>query len=253
MLLLTGPPTRLLAPPPLRSLQTSRLTCYVWKRSSRSNSSPLHCHLYAWHCINSSPHAMSSESFNSALNKQRGGHTTTQQSEFIMSSPRASTTTVAGMLGQTLPLIPHPQHPPCPWSPPPPSTPMSSRVSPPSPLLALPPTLSPTTTATSPRRAQRAVLDLSTCHPTLGRRVNDKTSPTGRRVNTGSTSIMGAWANSTPPSPLLRSTPHPTQSPMPLALVPPPAWLASCRRPPPPLPSHLTDSGQTSTEVRSSG
>ena len=148
----------------------------------------LHCDLYAWHCITPSPH----ESFKSALNKQREGHITTQQSEFIMSSPRASTTTEAGMLGPTLLPIPRPRRPPCPWSPPPPSTPMSSRTSPPSPLLALPPTHSPTTTVTSPRRAQKAVLDLSTCPPTLGKRVNDKTSPTGRRVNMGWTSIMGA-------------------------------------------------------------
>ena len=194
---------------------------------------------------------MSSESFNSALNKQRGGHTTTQQSEFIMSSPRDSTTTEPGMLGQMLPPIPPPPPPPCPWSPPPPSTQMSSRASPPLPLPAPPPTHSPTTTATSPRRAQRAVLDLLTYHPTPGRRVNDKTSPTGRRDNTGWTSITGAWASSTPPSPLLRNIPPPTPSQMPLASVLPPAWPASCRRPPPPLPSHLTDLGQTSTEGRS--
>ena len=185
MLLLTGPPTRLLDPPPLRSLQTSRLTCYVWKRSSRSNC-------IATYMLGTVSPPPPHESFKSALNKQREGHITTQQSEFIMSSPRASTTTEPGMLGPTLPPIPRPRPPPCPWSPPPPSTPMSNRTSPPSPLLALPPTHSPTTTATSPRQAQKAVLDLSTCPPTLGRRVNDKTSPTGRRVNTGWTSIMGA-------------------------------------------------------------
>ena len=196
---------------------------------------------------------MSSEGFNSALNKQRRAHVTTQQSEFIMSSPRDSTTTELGMLGQMPLPIPPPPPPPFPWSPPPPLTPTSSRTSPPSPLLAPPPTPSPTTTATSPRRAQKAVSDQSTSPPILGRRVNDKTSPTGRRVSTGWTSITGAWASSTPPSPLLRNIPPPTPSQMPLASVLPPAWPASCRRPPPPLPSHLTDSGQTSTEVRSSG
>ena len=50
----------------------------------------------------------------------------------------------------------------------------STLNSPLSPLLALPPTRSPTTTATSPRRAQKGVLDLSTCPPTQGRKVNDK-------------------------------------------------------------------------------
>ena len=195
---------------------------------------------------------MSLEGFNSALNKQRAAHVTTQQSEFIMSSPRDSTTT-QGMLGQMPLLIPPPPPPPCPWWPPPRWTPTSSRASPPLLLPAPPPTPSPTTTATSPKRAQKAVLDLSTCPLTRDRRVNDKTSQTGRRVSMGWTSIMEAWASSTPPSPLLRNTPPLTLSRMPLASVLPPAWPVSCKRPRRHLLSHLTDLGQTSTEGRSRG